>query len=143
MSEDKNDWRSRVKAMMTDPNYAEKMASVVDNTRKVNTNLMTKSEEYESSLSLNQPKQQPLDLARVEQMKTEDAARATMGDDSEDYSGVVELATKLYDEKRTERGQRAMQNMQQPANAFQSPIATAINRAAETNKAANIGETYN
>ena len=129
--------------MMTDPNYAEKMASVVDNTRKVNTNLMTKSEEYESSLSLNQPKQQPLDLARVEQMKTEDAARATMGDDSEDYSGVVELATKLYDEKRTERGQRAMQNMQQPANAFQSPIATAINRAAETNKAANIGETYN
>ena len=109
MSEDKNDWRSRVKAMMTDPNYAEKMASVVDNTRKVNTNLMTKSEEYESSLSLNQPKQQPLDLARVEQMKTEDAARATMTGEDDNYSGVSDLATKLYAEERSKRIGKAEQ----------------------------------
>ena len=143
MSEDKNDWRSRVKAMMTDPDFAAKAAAAVDNTRKTNTELMNKSAEDYPALTVGQPSKQPLDLSRVPQMQEEQAARATMGDDSEDYSGVVELATKLYDEKRTERGQRAMQNMQQPANAFQSPIATAINRAAETNKAANIGETYN
>ena len=143
MSDKNTDWRSKVNAMMTDPDFAAKAAAAVDNTRKTNTELMNKSAEDYPALTVGQPSKQPLDLSRVPQMQEEQAARATMGDDSEDYSGVVELATKLYDEKRTERGQRAMQNMQQPANAFQSPIATAINRAAETNKAANIGETYN
>ena len=109
MSENINDWRSRVKAMMTDPNYAEKMASVVDNTRKVNTNLMNKSEEYESSLSLDKPKQQPLDLARIGEMKAEDAARATMPSEDDNYSGVSDLATKVYAEERSKRIGKALQ----------------------------------
>lgn len=96
--------------MMTDPNYAEKMASVVDNTRKVNTGLMNKSEEYESSLSLNQPKQQPLDLARIGEMKAEDAARATMPSEDDNYSGVSDLATKVYAEERSKRIGKALQH---------------------------------
>ena len=109
MSSEKNDWRSRVKAMMTDPNYAEKMASVVDNTRKVNTGLMNKSEELESSLSLDKPTSQPLDLARIGEMKAEDAARATMPSEESDYSGVSDLATKLYAEERSKRIGKAEQ----------------------------------
>ena len=142
MSDKNTDWRAKYRAMMTDPDFAAKAAAAVDNTRKTNTELMNKSAEDYPALTVDQPSKQPLDLSRVPQMQEEQAARATIGDDSEDYGGVVELATKLYDEKRTERGQRAMQNMQQPANAFASPMATAINRAAETNKAADISKTY-
>ena len=109
MSDNKNDWRSRVKAMMTDPNYAEKMASVVDDTRKVNTDLINKSEELESSLSLDKPTSQPLDLARVGEMKAEDAARATMPSEESDYSGVSDLATKVYAEERKRRIGKAEQ----------------------------------
>lgn len=100
--------------MMTDPNYAEKMASVVDDTRKVNTNLMNKSEELESSLSLDKPTSQPLDLARVGEMKTEDAARATMPSEDDNYSGVSDLATKVYAEERSKRIGKA----EQRSNAY-------------------------
>lgn len=137
-----NNWREKYRAMMTDPDYAAKAAESVDNTRKVNTNLMNRSAENYPALSVDQQSKQPLDLSRIPEMQQEQAARATMPTEGEDYSGVVDLATKLYDEERTKRGQQALQNMQQPANAFASPMATAINRAAETNKAADISKTY-
>lgn len=114
MSNKNTDWRANVKAMMTDPDYAEKMASVVDDTRKVNTSLMNKSEELESSLSLDKPTGKPLDLSRVEQMQTEQAARATMQGEDSDYSGVSDLATKLYAEERKKR----IDNAQQGSNTY-------------------------
>lgn len=141
-SNDNNNWRKKFEAMMTDKDFAAKAASVVGDTRIKNTELMNKSAENYPALSVGQQSKQPLDLSRVPQMQQEQAARATMGSNDEDYSGVVDLATKLYDEERTKRGQQALQNMQQPANAFASPMATAINRAAETNKAADISKTY-
>ena len=137
-----NNWREKYRAMMTNPDFATKAAESVDNTRKINTDLMNKSAEDYPALSVGQQTKQPLDLGRIPEMQQEQAARATMGSNDEDYSGVVDLATKLYDEERTKRGQQALQNMQQPANAFASPMATAINRAAETNKAADISKTY-
>ena len=129
--------------MMTDPNYAEKMASVVDNTRKINTNLINKSEEFESSLSLNQPKQEPLDLARIGEMKTEDAARATMPSEDDNYSGVSDLATKLYAEERKKRIGKAEQH----SNAyFGAPQGMRFSQAAadiyDVEKAKNVQGIY-
>ena len=89
------DWRAKSRAMMTDPHYAAKMASAVENTRKGNTNWMNKSEEREASLSLGNPTSQPLDLSRVQERQTEQAARATMQGEDSNYSGVSDLATKL------------------------------------------------
>lgn len=143
MASNNNDWRSRVKGMMTDPDYAEKMASAIDTTRKVNTNLMNKSEENYPSLSLTQPTQKPLDLSRAEDIKAEEMARATMPTDGEEYSGVADLATRLYAEERDKRGKEAMQRIADDKSAaFASPMATAINRVAEIDKATNIGQTY-
>ena len=143
MASNNNDWRSKVKSMMTDPAYAEKMASAVDTTRKINTDLMNKSEENYPSLSLNQPTQEPLDLRRVEDIKAEEVARATMPTEGDAYSGVADLATKLYAEERDKRGKEAMQRIaDDKSSAFASPMATAINRVAEIDKATNVGHTY-
>lgn len=114
--------------MMTDPNYAEKMASVVDDTRKVNTNLMNKSEELESSLSLDKPTSQPLDLARIGEMKAEDAARATMPSEDDNYSGVSDLATKVYAEERSKRIGKALQH---DNTYFGAPHGMRLSQAAE------------
>ena len=129
--------------MMTDPDYAKKMASAVDTTRKINTDLMNKSAENYPALSLNRPIQETLDLSRVEDIKAEEVARATARGDTEDYSGVADLATKLYAEERDRRGKEAMQRIADDKSAaFASPMATAINRVAEIDKATNIGQTY-
>lgn len=129
--------------MMTDPDYANKMSSAVDNTRKVNTNLMNKSEEYESSLSLDKPASQPLDLARVGEMKAEDAARATMPSEESDYSGVSDLATKLYAEERSKRIGKA----EQRSNAYVgAPHGMRFSQAAadiyDVEKAKNVQGIY-
>lgn len=138
-----NDWRSKVKSMMTDPDYAEKMASAVDTTRKINTDLMNKSAENYPALSLTQPTQKPLDLSRVEDIKAEEVARAMMPTEGEEYSGVADLATRLYAEERDRRGKEAMQRIADDKSAaFASPMATAINRVAEIDKATNVGQTY-
>ena len=121
------DWRAKHRSIMPDPNSAEKMASAVENTRKVNTGLMNKSEEYESSLSLNQPTQEPLDLSRVEGIKAEQVARATMPTEGEEYSGVADLATKLYAEERERRGKEATKNIVEGKTATSgSPFAANI-----------------
>ena len=114
MSNKNTDWRAKYRAMMTDPDFAKKASEAVENTRKVNTNLMNKSEELEASLSLDKPTSQPLDLSRVQEMQTEQAARATMPDDEGDYSGVSDLATKLYAEERKKR----IDNAQQGSNTY-------------------------
>lgn len=143
MANNNNDWRSKVKSMMTDPNYAKKMASAVDTTRKINTDLMNKSAENYPALSLTQPTQKPLDLRRVEDIKAEEVARATMPTEGDAYSGVADLATKLYAEERDRRGKEAMQRIADDKSAaFASPMATAINRVAEIDKATNVGQTY-
>ena len=137
------DWRAKYRAMMTDPNYAEKMASAVENTRKVNTNLMNKSEELGSSLSFGKPTSQPLDLSRVQEMQTEQVARATMPTEGEEYSGVADLATKLYAEERERRGKEATKNIVEGKTATSgSPFAATIGLSAGLNKASNVGETY-
>lgn len=99
-SNDNNNWRKKFEAMMTDKDFAAKAASVVGDTRIKNTELMNKSAENYPALSVDQPSKQPLDLSRVPQMQQEQAARATMPTDSEDYSGVADLATRLYAEER-------------------------------------------
>lgn len=115
MAANKNtDWRAKYRAMMTDPDFANKASEAVENTRKVNTDLMNKSEEFKSSLSLDKPTSKPLDLSRVEQMQTEQAARATMQGEDSDYSGVSDLATKLYAEERKKR----IDNAQQGSNTY-------------------------
>ena len=143
MSSDKNDWRSRVKSMMTDPNYAEKMASVVDDTRKVNTDLLNMSEELESSLSLDKPTSQPLDLARIGEMKAEDAARATMPSEDDNYSGVSDLATKVYAEERKKRIGKALQRSN---TYFGAPHGMRLSQAAadiyDVEKAKNVQGIY-
>ena len=125
---------------MTDPDFANKASEAVENTRKVNTNLMNKSEEFEGSLSLNKEREQPLDLSRVEQMQTEQAARATMPDDD---SGVADLAVQAYADARKQIGDEVSKQMADDKSmAFVHPVTAGILRSAESMKAGDVQKTF-
>ena len=140
MSDKNTDWRAKYRAMMTDPDFAAKAVAAVDNTRKVNTNLMNKSEEFGNSLSLDKPISKPLDLSRVQEMQTEQAARATMPDDD---SGVADLAVQAYADARKQIGDEVSKQMAEDKSmAFVHPAAAGILRSAESMKAGDVQKTF-
>lgn len=137
-----NDWREKYRAMMTDPDYAAKAAEAVGTTRKVNTDLMNKSAEDYPALSVGQQTKSPLDLSRVPEMQQEQAARATIDSNDEDYSGVVDLATKIYDEERTKRANKAADEMRDANNGLKSEWDVTLENLGKLKSAADISKTY-
>lgn len=111
------DWRANVKAMMTDPNFAARVTTAVD-----------------------KPTSQPLDLSRVEQMQTEDAARATMPDDD---SGVADLAVQAYADARKQIGDEVSKQMADDKSmAFVHPVTAGILRSAKSMEAGDVQKTF-
>ena len=137
-----NNWREKYRAMMTDPDYATKAAESVDNTRKLNINLMNKSAEDYPALSVGQQTKSPLGLASVLEMQKKQAARATMDSNDEDYSGVVDLATKLFDEERTKRANKAADEMRDANTGLKSEWDVTLENLGKLKSAADISKTY-